>query len=178
MQGQQGQQGQRGQGQQGQGSMSLAERQEALRQQLQRLLDQMREGGVQPPGSLPRAGEEMGAAGDRLGEGQPGQALGPQGEAIDQLRQGARSMAQQLLDGMAGQQGRGQQGQNRADGRTDPLGRPRQTTGPDFGLSVKVPDEIDAETARRLREELQRRLGDRTRELDELDYLERLLRRF
>lgn len=173
--GQQGQQGQQGRGQQG---GSLAERQQALRGQLQRLMDQLAQGGLDVPGQLPRAGEEMGAAEDRLSEGQPGRALGPQGSAIDQLREGARSMAQQLVDGLAAQQGRNARGQSRPDGRTDPLGRPRQTTGPDFGLSVKIPDEIDAETARKLREELQRRIGDRTRRLLELDYLERLLRRF
>lgn len=174
-QGRQSQQGQRGQGQQGQ---SLAERQNALREQLQRLMDQMEGGGLEVPGQLPRAGEEMGAAQGRLSEGDPGRALGPQGSAIDRLREGARSMAQQMIDGMAAQQGRNQRGLSRADGRTDPLGRPRRTTGPDFGLSVKIPDEIDAETARELREELQRRLGDRTRRLLERDYLERLLRRF
>jgi len=175
--GRQGQQGREGQGENGQGQ-SLAERQEALRQQLQRLMDQMANGGLEVPGQLPRAGSEMGAAEGRLSEGEPGQALGPQGQAIDALREGARAMAQQLADGMAAQSGRNQRGQNRGDGQTDPLGRPRRAMGPDFGLSVKIPDEIDAETARELREELQRRLGDRTRRLLERNYLERLLKRF
>ena len=171
------QQGQSGQGQSGQGR-SLTERQEALRQQLQQLMDRMANGGLEVPGSLPRAGDDMGTAQNRLSDGAPGEALGPQGTAVDRLREGARAMAQQLMDGLAQQQGQNQKGQTRANGRTDPLGRPQRMTGPDFGLSVEIPDEIDAETARELREELQRRLGDRTRRLLERDYLERLLRRF
>jgi hypothetical protein len=53
-----------------------------------------------------------------------------------------------------------------------------RSSGPEFGLTVKVPDEIDAESARRLREELQRRLGDTFRRSLELDYIERLLELF
>jgi hypothetical protein len=43
---------------------------------------------------------------------------------------------------------------------------------------VKVPDEIDVQRAREILEELRRRLGDALRPQIELDYIERLLRRF
>ena len=43
---------------------------------------------------------------------------------------------------------------------------------------VKVPDEVDVQRAREILEELRRRLGDQTRPTMELDYIERLLRRF
>jgi hypothetical protein len=60
--------------------------------------------------------------------------------------------------------------------RTDPLGRPVRSRefGDDF--TVKVPDEIDAQRARRVLEELRRRLSEPTRPQLELDYLDRLLR--
>ena len=60
----------------------------------------------------------------------------------------------------------------------DPLGRPVRTTGPDFGDTTKVPTEIETQRAREILRELQQRLGDRDRPLLELDYIERLLRRF
>ncbi|WP_332129987.1 DUF4175 family protein, partial [Azorhizobium caulinodans] len=62
--------------------------------------------------------------------------------------------------------------------RTDPLGRPMrsQDYGDDF--TVKVPDEVDAQRARRVLEELRRRLEQTDRPQQELDYIERLLRNF
>ena len=43
---------------------------------------------------------------------------------------------------------------------------------------MKLPDEIDAQRAREILNELRRRLGERFRPEMELEYLERLLRRF
>jgi hypothetical protein len=57
----------------------------------------------------------------------------------------------------------------------DPLGRPRATTGPDFGDSVKVPDEIDVQRARRILEAIRKRLGNALSPEVERSYLERLL---
>jgi hypothetical protein len=72
-------------------------------------------------------------------------------------------------------QGPGGPGEESAQ-RTDPLGRPlrSQDYGDDF--TVKVPDEVDAQRARRVLEELRRRLEQPERPQIELDYLERLLR--
>jgi anti-anti-sigma regulatory factor len=58
------------------------------------------------------------------------------------------------------------------------LGRPVRSReyGDDF--TVKVPGEIDVQRARRVLEELRRRLGDPNRPQLELDYLERLLKDF
>ena len=68
-------------------------------------------------------------------------------------------------------------GQN-GDAPRDPLGRPQRSQGPDLGTSVKVPDEIDRQRAREILEELRRRIGQQTRPSNELDYIERLLKRF
>jgi Domain of unknown function (DUF4175) len=67
----------------------------------------------------------------------------------------------------------GQNGEQR-----DPLGRPQRFQGPDAGNSVKVPDAIDMQRAREILEELRRRLAQPARPPMELDYFERLLRRF
>ena len=61
-----------------------------------------------------------------------------------------------------------------ADDR-DPLGRPRSTTGPDFGSRVKVPDEIDIQRAREILDAIRERLGDQLSPELEKRYLERLL---
>jgi hypothetical protein len=47
-----------------------------------------------------------------------------------------------------------------------------------MGSSVKIPDEIDMQRAREILEELRRRLGETGRPPVELEYLERLLKRF
>ena len=52
----------------------------------------------------------------------------------------------------------------------------REVREADLGLSVKVPDQIDIQKAREVLDELRRRLGDPSRPMFELDYLERLIR--
>ncbi len=154
MQGQQGQQGDQGQGQQGQNGQGDQPGDELGR-------------------SLGRAGRAMGDATRSLGAQSPGDAYGYQGEALDALRQGLQGMMQQMYAQQPGNQG--QQMGARSSGDRDPLGRPQRTEGPDLGQTVKVPDEIDVERARRILEAIRQRLGERTRPRYELDYLERLL---
>jgi len=79
---------------------------------------------------------------------------------------------------MARRGGNNRRGRTGARGRTDPLGRPLRSSGPDFGVSTKVPEQIDIQRARQIMKLLRDRLGERNRPKIELDYLERLLRRF
>ena len=104
-----------------------------------------------------------------LGGGELGQATRQQSLALDRLRKGTQSLVEQALKGMA-----------RRFGRTgaDPLGRAQKAQGPNLGTSVKIPEEIDIQKAREILEELRRRLSDPSRPPVELDYIERLLRRF
>lgn len=174
-QGQQGQQGEQGQqGQQGDQLGQLGQGQGDLREQLRQLMEQLEGMGNQPGSELGQAGEAMGEAEQSLGMGDAGDALDQQGRALDNLRRGAQSMAEQMAQGMA--QG-GQPGPNGRQ-RTDPFGRPLRTDGPDYGVTVKVPEEIDAQRAREILQELRRRLSDPSRPRIEKDYLERLLERF
>lgn len=128
--------------------------------------DNRREAMEQAGEALDHASRAMQDADDALGEGDGRGALEAEGRALQALRRGAQALAQ----GQQGQQGAGNAGQ------TDPMGRPQggqQGSGDDF--TVKVPDEMDAQRARRVLEELRRRLEDAGRPRQELDYLERLL---
>lgn len=172
-QGQQGQGDQLGQGEGGQrGLDDLAQRQRDLKERLGQLQKQMREKGGTPSQQLQDAEGAMQSAQEALEQGDLSEANEQQSRALDQMRQGAQDMAQEMMRNMP--QRYGQSG----DTPRDPLGRPQRTQGPDLGTSVKVPDQIDVQRAREILEELRRRLGEATRAPVELDYLERLLRRF
>jgi uncharacterized protein (TIGR02302 family) len=191
---QRGQQGQQGQ----QNFGELRQDQQALREQLRKLLEELRKRGMGQPDSdqngqqgengqgemdqLGQAGEAMGDAEGSLGEGNSDGAVDAQGRALEALRKGAQGMAQSMQQQMGqGPGGPGQPGRNapgRAQNETDPLGRPLR--GRDYGddVTVKVPGEIDVQRARRILEELRRRFADPQRPQIELDYIERLLRDF
>jgi len=187
-----GQRGQQGQGQQGQEQQpgnqmgELRENQQSLRDQLKKLMEELRKRGFgqgqQGQGELDqlgRAGEAMGDAEGELGEGNADSAVESQGRALEALRRGAQNLAQSMQQqGMIGPGPNGQPGRlgpARAQQDTDPLGRPLR--GRDYGddTTVKVPGEIDVQRARRILEELRRRFGETFRPQLELDYIERLL---
>ncbi len=181
-QGQRGQPGQQGQGgQDGQG-MSGADMQEALRRQLGELMRRLGEAGGQIPGNFGRAERSMRDATDALQQGQPGQAVGPQGNALDQLMQGAGQMMEQLMQ----QFGQGMPSPGDPTARAprpgqrqfDPLGRPLPSTGNANSEDVRIPDDIDMQRAREILQELRRRAGEIERPQIERDYIDRLLRRF
>ncbi len=177
---QQGQGQQQGQSQQGQ-SGQMAMDQEALRRALGDLMNSLGENGVPIPRAMGEAELSMRDARNALEGGQPGMALDPQTNALDQLRQGGQAMMQEMQR-MMGQQSPGQQGQPQQFGQNptdrDPLGRSMMNRGDADMFGPEVPDALDLGKARAIMEELHRRAGQRFRPAEELDYLERLLRRF
>jgi uncharacterized protein (TIGR02302 family) len=160
-QGQQGPKGQKG---------SLSEQQQALKEELEKLRRELDEMGAGQD-ELNKARDAMESAQKSLEEGDNEAAVGDQSEALDQMRQGAQKMSEGMQQG--GSSRVGENGEQR-----DPLGRPQRFQGPDAGNSVKVPDEIDMQRAREILEELRKRLAQPSRPTMELDYYERLLRRF
>jgi hypothetical protein len=131
---------------------------------LGRLQRGLREFGLNAPGQFGSAGEAMERAERALREGDLDGASQEEARALEQLRQGAREMAQQMLRQMPSRYGL-----NDSQGELDPMGRPPQRTdGPDPGVGVKVPDQIDIQRAREILEELRRRLGEPTRQPLEL----------
>ncbi|MGU3286584.1 TIGR02302 family protein [Methylobacterium mesophilicum] len=191
--GQQGQQGQgkpgqkqKGQGERGQGEQgNVGDRQQSLRQRLEELEQRMKENGMRGEQGLSDAEDAMREAENALKQGDADEAVDAQGRALEGLKKGAEGMAQQMQE-MAEGQGKGQQEGGQQPGQQgqagarddDPLGRP--TKGRDMSDGrVRVPtaDESAVQRARRIMEELRRKLGDPTRPREELDYFERLLRR-
>lgn len=154
----------------------LQEQQGQLGQDLQSLMEALEGMGLEPGDQFGDAGDAMGRAGDALGEQQGQRAVGEQGQALEALRRGAQDMMQQMQQAMQGEEGGSEEGGQRQQGADrDPLGRPRANTGPDFGDSVRVPDEIDAQRARRILEAIRDRLGNTLSPDLERSYLERLL---
>jgi uncharacterized protein (TIGR02302 family) len=188
--------GERGRGRRQQGDRKgfggLQQDQQALRDRLKQLMEQLRKNGLgqqpqdgqqgqgaQAGDPLGRAGEAMGDAANSLGQGEAGDAVDSQGRALEALRKGAQGLAQQLEQQMGRNSGPGRPGRfsrGRAQQDTDPFGRPLR--GRDYGddSTVKVPGEIDMQRARRILEELRRRFAEPQRPQIELDYIERLLK--
>lgn len=151
----------------------LAKRQQELRDKLQSVIDRFRMEGADAPEQFDGAGKQMGQAQEALGQDDLDQATQAQNQALDSLRKGAQSLAEQMMEG-----GEIQAGQGPGNNGRDPLGRPDRSNRPDLGLSVKVPDEIDIQRAREVLDEIRLRLGDPQRPAFELDYLERLIQPF
>ncbi|SLN21775.1 hypothetical protein ROA7023_00591 [Roseisalinus antarcticus] len=179
--------GQPGQPGQGEGTQqSLADRQQALRDELERQQQNLPNlGGEAADGarrSLERAESAMDGAEDALREGDMAEAIDRQSEAMDALREGIRDLSRALAENSQEQPGQGQQ-QGDATGRVepmrrDPLGRQLGESG-QFGTEENLLQGEDIyRRAEELLEELRRRSADQGRSEEELDYLRRLLKRF
>ena len=137
------------------------------------------------PDPLGRAERAMRDATGALQRRQPGEAIGPQTEALDQLQQAARDFAQQMqrrIGSAWGDPGDDEVGATDREPRDrverDPLGRPMSNNGTYDQGDVKIPDQNTLQKAREILDELRRRAGERFRPEIELDYIERLLKRF
>jgi hypothetical protein len=186
--GQEGQQGQQGQ----QGRDQLAQRQQQLRDRLREMQRRMQGQGMPSQPGLGEAEQAMGEAEGALGQGDMEGAAQAQGRALEGLRNGAQQLAQQMQqEGQGEGEGEGmadgdptQGGRDRAGSRQtqqrDPLGRDGQQRESSRGIvsgDTRVPGEAPQVRARRILEELRRRLGETLRPQEELEYLERLLKR-
>ena len=152
--------------------------QQGLRAGLGELMRRWGARGQSIPLPLNRANRAMREALQALAAGLPGQAVGPQTGAIDEMQQGARS----LLDAMMEALGRAPP---RPGGMTggfgdnlDPLGRGLLGRGYQDDSSTRIPDEADMQRSREILDELHRRAGDFQRPAIERDYIKRLLKRF
>ena len=162
------------------GQMPSAADQRALQNMLQQLRGMMRGGkpGEGPGQALDNANDAMGRAIRSLEGKRPGDAVGAQGNALDQLRRAGRSLLQQMMERFARQSGNrpNRQGQSNLP-RRDPLGR--EAMGDDVDTNgVKIPDQNSVQRAREILDELRRRSGQIYRQPMELDYINRLLERF
>jgi len=161
-----------------------AGQQEALRRMLGEMMRRLGEGMGDIPEPFGRAERSMRDAAGALQRGKPGDAIGPQTDALDQLQQAARDFAQQLQKRLGN--GWGEPGDEvgatdrsaRDRIERDPLGRPMSNSGTYDQSDVKIPDENILQKSRQILDELRRRAGERFRPPIELDYIDRLLKRF
>ena len=150
---------------------ALDQRQGQLREKLETLRRKAENADEAAPKGLAEAEEAMRDAEESLGKGDDAKALDAQRRALDGLSKGAGEMAKQAQQGGEAPgdeegpngKGRGMRGQN-GEG---PFGRPTR---------MNNVDATTAQKARKVLEELRRRLSDPNRARDELDYLERLIK--
>lgn len=183
--GRDGQTGEQGDGGRG-GEGSLADRQEALRRELQRQRDGLPnlegEAGEIARRSLERAEGAMEGAEEALRDGDLAEAIDQQAEAMDALRNGLRELGQALAQNQQAEPGQGSE-QGEASGRPvpgqrDPLGREMGNTG-QLGTDQQLlgREEINRR-AEELLGEIRRRSAEQDRPEVERDYLRRLLDQF
>jgi len=176
------------------GRPQRGDRQRGLRDRLAELQRQLKSLGMKGEKGFDDAqGDMKEAEGDLKGgqgkSGQSGQsgkgaAVDAQGRALQALRDGAQGLQKQM-DGQGQGKGKGKGGKGTYVGRRsrpgempgdDPLGRGAEgEKGREDGPLKQSAGA--AERARRVIEELRRRLADPDRPVDERDYLERLMKR-
>jgi uncharacterized protein (TIGR02302 family) len=196
--GEQGDQDQNAQGegeeQDAQGAPSeeeLQQRQQQLSERLAELQKRMKQLGHSGESGLDDAEDAMKDAQEQLGKGQSGrgQAVDSQGRALEALRRGAQQLAQRMqqqgegegseeAEDDGGETPDGMPRQANRDNRADPLGRPMANDPYNPRSRYDPLGAPPAQRAQRVLEELRRRIGDPSRPQEELDYLDRLLRRF
>jgi uncharacterized protein (TIGR02302 family) len=181
-----------GQDQADKGQPPLGDRQQELRDRLAELQRKLKSLGMKGEKGFDDAqGDMKEAEGDlkggqgkagKSGQSGKGAAVDAQGRALEALREGAQGLQKQM-DGQG--QGKGRNGKGNYVSRRsrpgempgdDPLGRGAEgEKGREDGPLNQSAGA--AERARRVMEELRRRLADPARPVDERDYLERLMKR-
>jgi hypothetical protein len=163
---------------------NAATEQDALRHALGEMMRRLGERTGEIPDPLGLAERAMRDAGAALHAGQPGAAVGPQTEALDQLQRAAREVARRMQRQLGGALGgrddrEGSAGNESSDPvPRDPLGRPLPTNGAFDEGDVKIPDWNTLQQSRKILDELRRRAGESSRPTFELDYINRLLQQF
>ena len=175
------------QGDDKQRQQDLQRRQETLRERLEELQRRMKQFGQKGEEGFDEAEQAMREAEKGLGQGGDqgrDEAVDAQGRALEGLRKGAQSMAQQMQPGEGeGQQAgpgdpNGQMREGRGQPNPDPLGRESRDRSYNPQSRYDPQGVPAAERAQRVLEELRKRFSDPSRPREELDYLERLLRRY
>ena len=176
--------GQQGQGdQQGQSEQGLADRQRALRDELNRqqgrLPSQNTPEGDVMRDALDRAGRAMDDAEQALRDRDLAEAIDNQAQAMEALRDGMRALGEMMADQQQNlQPGQGNAESNRRADARDPLGREQGGNGSESSDAPLAQGPDNAGRARRLLDEIRRRSSETERPEVERDYLNRLLDRF
>ncbi len=167
----------------GKGEEGLAQRQEALRDELRRqqgrLPGQGSAEGDAARDALDRAGRAMDEAEQALRNGDLAEAIDNQAQAMEALREGMRSLADAMDNQQEQQPGQGTAPSERRADAQDPLGRDREGSNNSGGAGGKLKQGPGAAgTARQLLDEIRRRSSETGRPDVEREYLKRLLDEF
>ena len=161
------------------GAKAGASEQQALRQELGELMLRMDGFLGTIPAPLGEADQAMRGAVEALQRGRLGDAVPNQSRAADALGRALDAAGQAMAQRLGGMIGlSGQEGEAGGGGSGDIFGRSQDgqrgfATGP-----LKIPDRSELQRAQEILEELRRRAAERSRPRPELDYIDRLLRRF
>lgn len=149
----------------------LQQQQSQLQADLDRLQKELGKDGLQPGKGLAEAEKSMKDSQKALRDGYGNLATQNQADALDAMRRGAQDLMGQMREAMK------KAGDGKADdtARHDPLGREQKDSNVIHDEGTGLPGEMDVQRARRILDEIRKRLGNLT-PLIEKDYLERLLK--
>ena len=172
-------------GQSGETAGSLADRQQALREELNRQERNMPGAGT-PEGdaareALGRAGDAMDGAEEALRNNDLAEALDNQAEAMQALREGMQNLGEAMAQSSQNANQFGEQGAQRGEDNKearDPLGRQAGNQGRIGSEDNLLQGDDVYRRAEELLDEIRRRSGEQGRPEQERSYLKRLLDRF
>ncbi|MHC5306115.1 TIGR02302 family protein [Bartonella sp. LJL80] len=151
----------------------LREKQDGLQSELNQLQKDLSEQGLKPGEELKDAENKMAQSGEAMGQGEGQSSAQNQADALEAMRNGAQGLMKQMQEAMK-KDGEGQKGEGEA--AQDPLGRKLGSTGSSRQENGELPQESDMQRARRILDEIRKRLGQSFTPEMEKDYLERLLK--
>lgn len=126
--------------------------------------------------NMGKADQAMKGAVEALAQGQPGNAVLHQDEAIKHLSESQQEMSKKLSERM-----KQMMMMSFGAGATDPLGRPMKDGEnglPGSASKVKIPEEAERKRIHGILENLRKKSGELQRPAYELDYYRRLMRQF
>ncbi|AGF76533.1 TIGR02302 family protein [Bartonella vinsonii] len=151
---------------------SLQKRQSELQSELSTLEKELLEQGFEPSDAFKKAEEKMNSAEDALEHGNNQKSIQNQSDALESLRQGAQNVLEKMRE-MLKESG---DSQNATRDPKDPLGRSLSSKPDQEGQEgIALPQESDQMHARRILEEIRKRLSKEHILEEEKNYLERLL---
>lgn len=145
---------------------NLQQKQQDMQSELRNLQKELETQGIKPNDFLKDAERQMGEAAKGLGNSQGDKAIGEQTDALNSMREGTQKLMDSIKEAMKGEGGKNKKA------ATDPLGR----TLSEPGQTDLLPNETNIERARRILEEIRKKLGETFTPEMEKQYLERLLK--
>ena len=150
----------------------LKKRQDELQQELKKFGKDLSDKGFKSGDGLKEAEKKMDKSGEALQQGDAAGSEGQQSQALDAMRDGAKELMQEMQEAM---KKNGETGKDGDGSSKDPLGRKLGSAGHQSekdGLS----QESEMQRARRILDEIRKKLGQSALPDSEKDYLERLLK--